>query len=310
MIILWVALGLVVLFIAEIVLHRVFISRIPVRILIGGTTGRTAVARIIAFVLKGRGDKVAGDEVIGFGGLLRPSKADALVAVCPYSSPMLCTLYMKRVRPTISIVTNSSEKKYETLSVPEGQNFYTSDTRFLGDMRANLVAKGVSEREKNEALALKVLADLGIDEKQSLSFLSLRETDPALLGPFEVEGKQVINACDSSDIKAAREILSSMDCSKGFTVLLGSSDLIDDQLGDYAKLFTDFGCSLVVVLGKTAPKQARILANNVLGCKIRLFKGTDSELLGLCENQIICIGVMEDRILSFLRYCRENGTES
>ena len=310
MIILWIALGLVVLCIAESILHKVFNARIPVRILIGGTTGHTAVARVISFVLKGRGDKVVSNEAIGFGGMLMPSKADVLVAVCPYSNPMLCTLYMKRVRPTISIVTNSSEKEYEKLTVPDGQQFYTSDLRFLGDKAANLVAKGVSEREKNEALALKVLADLGVDEKQSRSFLSLRETDPVLLGPFEVEGKQVINACDSSDIKAAREILSSIADSKGFTVLLGSSELIEDQLEDYAGFFTDCGCPLVVVLGKTAPKQARILANNVLGCKIRLFKGSDSDLLRLCEARIICIGAPEDRILSFLRYCRENGTES
>ena len=310
MIILWVVLGLVVLCIAEAILHKVFNARIPVRILIGGTTGHTAVSRIIAFVLKGRGDKVVGNEVIGFGGLLRPSKADALVAVCPYSSPMLCTLYMKRVRPTISIVTNSSEKKYETLTVPEGQSFYTTDLRFLGDVRAKLVAKGVSEREKTEALALKVLADLGVDEKQSLSFLSLKETDPVLLGPFDVGGRHVINACDSSEIKAAREIFSAIDDPKDCTILLGSSDLIADQLEDYAKFFTDSGCTLVVVLGKNAPKQARFLANNVLGCKIRLFKGTDSELIGLCENQILCLGAAEDRMLSFLRYCRENGTET
>lgn len=309
MIILWIALGLVVLCIAESILHKVFNARIPVRILIGGTTGRTAVARIIAFVLKGRGDTVVGNEAIRFGGLIKPSKADVLVVECPYSNPILCTLYMKRVRPTISIVTNSSEKKYEKLTVPEGQHFYTSDLRFLGDKSANLVAKGVSEREKNEALALKVLADLGVDEKQSLSFLSLK-TDPVLLGPFVVEGRQVINACDSSDIKAAREILSSIDDSKGCTVLLGSSDLIADQLEDYARFFTDSGCPLVIVLGKTAPKQARILANNVLGCKIRLFKGSDRDLLRLCEDRIICIGAPEDRLLSFLRYCRENGTES
>lgn len=309
MIVLWIVLGLVVLCIAESILHKVFNARIQVRVLIGGTTGRTAVARIITFVLKGRGDTVVGNEVIGFCGLLRPSKADVLVAVCPYSSPMLCTLYMKRVRPTISILTNSSEKEYEKLTVPEDRSFYTSDLRFLGDSRANLVAKGVSEREKNEALALKVLADMGVEEKQSLSFLSLKETDPVFLGPFEVEGRHVINACDSSDLKAAREILSSLDDSKGYTVLLGSSDLIDDQLEDYAKLFTDCGCPLVVVLGKTAPKQARILANNVLGCKVRLYRGTDCELLKLCEDQIICIGVMEDRILSFIRYCRENGRE-
>ena len=310
MIIFWIVLGLVVLFIAEISLHKVFNARIPVRILIGGTTGRTAVSRIISFVLKGRGDAVVGNEVIGFGGLLRPSKADVLVAECPYSNPVLCTLYRKRIRPTISIVTNSSEKEYEKLTVPERQQFYTSDLRFLGDGRSILVAKGVSEREKNEALALKVLADLGIEEKQALSFLSLKETDPVLLGPFEVEGKQVINACDSSDIKAAREILSSMDDSKGYTVLLGSSDLIADQLEDYARFFTDSGCPLVIVLGKAAAKQARILTNSVLGCKIRLFKGSDSDLLRLCEANIICIGAPEDRLLSFLCYCRENGTES
>ena len=310
MIILWVALGLVVLCIAEIVLHKVFNARIPVRILIGGTTGRTAVARIIAFVLKGKGDTVVGNEVIGFGGLLRPSKANALVAVCPYSNPMLCTLFMKRVRPTISIITNSSEKEYEKLTVPEGQSFYTTDLRFLGDVRAKLVAKGISEREKNEALALRVLADLGVDEEQSLSFLSLKETDPVLLGPFDVGGRHVINACDSSDIKAAREILSSLDDPKDCTILLGSSDLIEDQLEDYAKFFTDSGCTLVVVLGKNAPRQARFLANNVIGCKIRLFKGTDSELIGLCENWILCLGAAEDRLLSFLRFCRENGTET
>ena len=171
------------------------------------------------------------------------------------------------------------------------------------------MAKGVSEREKNEALALKVLTDLGVDEKQSLSFLSLK-TDPVLLGPFEVDGRQVINACDSSDIKAAREILSSIGDSKDCTVLLGSSDLIADQLEDYAGFFTDSGCPLIIALGKAAPKQARILANNVLGCKIRLFKGSDSDLIRLCEKNIICIGAPEDRILSFLRYCRENGTES
>ena len=131
-----------------------------------------------------------------------------------------------------------------------------------------------------------------------------------LLGPFEVDGRQVINACDSSDVKAAREILSSIDDSKGCTVLLGSSDLIADQLEDYARFFTDYGCPLVIVLGKNAPKQARILANKVLGCKIRLFKGSDSDLLRLCEDHIICIGAPEDRILTFLRYCRENGTES
>lgn len=309
MIIFWIALGLVVLCIAEIILHKVFNARIPVRILIGGTTGRTAVARLIAFVLKGRGDTVAGNEVIGFGGLLRPSEADALVVVCPYSSPMLCTLFRRRVRPTISIITNSSEKEYEKLTVPGDQSFYTSDLRFLGDGRAKLVAKGVSEREKNEALALKVLADLGVDEEQSLSFLSLR-TDPVLLGPFDVEGRHVINACDASDIKAAREIISSLSDSKDCTILLGSSDLIGDQLEDYAKLFTDSGCPLVVVLGKNAPKQARFLANNVLGCKIRLFKGTDSQLISLCEKEILCLGAAEDRMLSFLRYCRENGTEA
>ena len=309
MIILWIALGLVVLCITEVILHRSFNARIPVRILIGGTTGRTAVARTITFVLKGRGDSVVGNETIGFFGLFKPSKADVLVAECPYSNPILCTLYKKRIRPTISIVTNSSEKKYEKLTVPEGQQFYTSDLRFLGDKTANLVAKGISEREKNEALALKVLADLGVEEKQSLSFLSLK-TDPVLLGPFEVEGRQVINACDSSDIKAAREILSSIDDSKGCTVLLGSSDLIADQLEDYASFFTDSGFPLVIVLGKAAPKQARILANNVLGCKIRLFKGSDSDLLRLCEDRIICIGAPEDRLLAFLRYCRENGTES
>ena len=130
-----------------------------------------------------------------------------------------------------------------------------------------------------------------------------------LLGPFDVEGRHVINACDSSDIKAARGILSSLVDSKDCTILLGSSDLIADQLEDYARLFTDCGCTLVVVLGKNAPKQARFLANNVLGCKIRLFKGTDRELIGLCEKQILCLGTAEDRLLSFLRYCRENGTE-
>ena len=309
MITLWIALGLVVLCVAEVILHRIFNARIPVRILLSGTTGCTAVARTIAFVLKGRGDTVLGNEAVGFLRLIKPSKATALVVVCPSSNPVLCALYRRRVRPTVCIVTNASEKQTEKLIVPQNQSFYTSDMRFLGDMKANLVAKGVSEREKNEALALKVLADLGVDEKQSLSFLSLK-TDPVLLGPFVVEGRQVINACDSSDIKAAREILSSIDDSKDCTVLLGSSDLIADQLEDYARFFTDCGCPLVIVLGKTAPKQARILANNVLGCKIRLFKGSDSDLLRLCEGRIICIGAPEDRLLSFLRYCRENGTES
>ena len=308
MIVFWVVLTLIILFVLEAGLHRLFNAQIPVRILISGTTGRTSVARMLASALKGSGEVLDNDS-IGFFALFRPPKAAALVVVCPYSNPALCTLYRDRVRPTVCIVTNASEKEYEKLIAFDDQGFYTSDLRFLADTKATLVAKGISEREKNEALAVKVLTDLGFEEEQAIQALSGKTTDPVLVGPFDVEGRHVINACDSNDVTTARNALEAIDYERHFVVLLGSSDLISDQLEQYARLFTDYGCPLVVVLGKDAPKQARILANNVLGCKVRLFKGTDSELISLCEDQILCIGALEDRLLDFLRYCRENGTE-
>ena len=309
MIVFWIILVLIILIALEAGLHRLFNVMIPVRILISGTTGRTSVARMLAAALKTQG-KVLDNDAIGFFALFRPSKAFALVVVCPSANPFVCSLYRNRVRPTVCIVTNASENEYETSIVPEGLGFYTSDLRFLADTKAILVAKGISEREKNEALAVKVLTDLGFEENHALGALSGRTSDPVLEGPFDVDGRHVINACDANDIKTAEKALSAIDDERHYVVLLGSSDLISDQLEDYARLFTDYGCQLVVVLGKDAPKQARILANNVLGCKVRLFKGTDSELISLCDDQILCIGSLEDRLLSFLRYCRENGTES
>jgi len=90
LIVFWIILVLIILIALEAGLHRLFNVMIPVRILISGTTGRTSVARMLAAALKTQG-KVLDNDAIGFFALFRPSKAFALVVVCPSANPLFCS---------------------------------------------------------------------------------------------------------------------------------------------------------------------------------------------------------------------------
>ncbi len=249
-------------------------------------------------------------------------KADAVVIECMAVRPESQILIQSLVRPTVSIITNAridhvdvmgdtvkSTAEVLKLSVPSSNSFYTSDICFMSDESAVLVASGKTSQERNRALCLKVLSDLGVDEAVALRGMASFVPDIGLIGPFEVDGHFIINAFAANDMQSASEALEAIGDLSDVTVIYNNRSDREFRLKYFAKVFTDNNCPSVIVVGDHVRKSVRFLSRNVLGSRITGFKGSDEQLLGLCEKTVVCMGNIKGRGEAFIRFCQENGKE-
>ncbi len=332
---------LIVVALMEAARHQVCVRAIPLRILVNGTRGKTTVTRLLQCGLKEGGytvlAKTTGSEAvyilpdgnikpvdrrrgvnvlretIDFFKLASNLKVDAVVLECQAVRPDSQTLVQRLFQPTVSIITNAridhvdvmgdtieSTAEVLRLSVPKGQSFYTSDPFFLSDPSAIVV----SETERNRSLALRVLTDLGVSESDAEEGMEDFVPDIGLVGPFTVDGRTVVNAFAANDMQSAEEVLGSVEDLASSTVVYNNRSDREFRLLYFAKVFGSFGVRSIVVVGDHVEKSARYLSTHVSGATVIPFKGTDSELLGLCGKTVICMGNIKGRGEAFIRFCQ------
>ena len=143
----WLSLALVILGIAEKARHRRFLRRIPIRILVNGTRGKTSVTRLLAAALNEAGIRTyakctgtlavsiapSGEqsltkrkhgasmrEMLSFVRLAARDKADAIVVECMAVQPDLQKVFSRGfVQPTLALITNARVDHTEEMGQSE-----------------------------------------------------------------------------------------------------------------------------------------------------------------------------------------------
>ncbi len=318
-------------------LHKARVRRVPLRILVNGTRGKTTVTRLLQSGLREGGlsvlakttgseasyvlpdgtirkvDRRRGVNVMretkAFFKLATELKVDAVVLECQAVRPDSQVLVQRLVQPTVSVITNaridhvdvmgdSIESTAEVLRLSVPRgSSFYTEDPFFRDDPAAIL---VSSDETNRPLALKILNDLGVDGRGMEGFVP----DIGLVGPFEVKGKRVVNAFAANDMQSAEEILSSTGDLSKVTVVYNNRSDREFRLLYFSKVFRERGCSSVIVIGDHVGKCARYLSRKVPGIEALAFKGSDEELLGLCRDKVLCMGNIKGRGEAFIRYCQ------
>ncbi|MBR2281165.1 MAG: hypothetical protein IJ863_00930 [Spirochaetales bacterium] len=331
-------------------LHLRRVRRVPVRILVNGTRGKTTVTRMLASALKASGmtvvAKTTGSEAAfvlpdgeiravnrTFGpSILRESiqvfrlasrhGADAVVMECMAVRPENQILISSMVRPTVSIITNAridhvdamgdsieSTCRVLRLSVPTGSRFYTSDQCFSDDGDAVIVDFGDSPNERNRALVLQVLKDMGVDLEAAEPGIDAYVPDMGLVGPFMVNGHRVINAFAANDRQSAEEILRSVGDLSEVTVVYNNRADREFRLRFFSDVFSAFNCPNVIVVGDHIRKCSRYIFRKAPGCRVVPFRGSEEELLAQCGATVVCMGNIKGSGISLIQYCQSCGEE-
>ncbi len=267
-------LTLVLLGAFEVFKHRRNLSRIPIRIHVAGTRGKSSVTRLLAAALNEAGKRTAakttgtlarmilpdGREVPIF----RPSGAniieqlrvisttnrmrcDAIVIECMALIPELHWISeSKMVRATHGVITNARADHLEVMGpqetdvaralagiVPPKAKMFTAERQHLDIIehackdretelfavteaeveaiaKEDLLGFAYTEHAENVALALKILADLGIDRQTALRGMKKTRPDPGALTEHEVHffGRTLsfINAFAANDPTSTQRI--------------------------------------------------------------------------------------------------------
>ena len=341
---------LLTLGVVEFCLHNTHVGKIPVRILVNGTRGKTTVTRLIASGLRESGLKVLAKttgseaailmpdgtvqslkrrfgvnvlrETFGFFSLANRLNVQAVVLECMALRPENQILMCRMTRPTVSVITNArvdhtdvmgesiaSSAQVLKLSVPENYSFYTSDIFFADDSSAVVVNAGPSPAERNKALVLRILKDLGVPESTAVSGMAKAVPDIGLTGPFRFEDRLIINAFASNDMQSARELLTSIGSLKDVCIIYNNRSDREFRLKFFAEVFRELSCPRIIVIGDNLSKCVRFFKRKVPSSSVSPLIGTDSELLSLCGSTTVCMGNIKGRGTAFVEFCRKNGQE-
>jgi poly-gamma-glutamate synthase PgsB/CapB len=268
------AVGVCAAGVAERVVHERALRRIPIRIHVNGTRGKSSVTRLIAAALRAAGRATCakttgtlprfilpdGSEVPVF----RPSRpnvieqirivraaaaqgAEVLVMECMAVQPELQWLSEARfVRATHGVITNARPDHLDQMGpgeddvawalagmIPPGQALFTAERRRLDILRAAAADRGArlvavdeaacaaispaelsgfayTEHPDNVALALAVVADLGVDRETALGGMFTVRPDAGALTFHTVDffGRRIhfVNGFAANDPESTEQI--------------------------------------------------------------------------------------------------------
>lgn len=383
-------LTLVLLGAFEVFKHRRNLSRIPIRIHVAGTRGKSSVTRLLAAALNEAGKRTAakttgtlarmilpdGKEVPIF----RPSganiieqlrvvsqttrmKCEALVIECMALIPVLHWISeSKMVRATHGVITNARADHLEVMGpgepdvaralsgmVPPKAKMFTAERQHLGIIEHACKDRGTelfavteedvaaiteddlrgfayTEHAENVALALKILADIGVDRETALRGMKKAKPDPGALTEHEVNffGRSIcfVNAFAANDPTSTQRIWNlSKDKHPKVSKTVAVFNLRADrphrtiQLVRETNIFSD--ADDVVLMGSGAYTVARVAASAGLDASRIVYAEQEriedifEKIIGVCSNTdtlVVGMGNIGGQGLDLVRYFKNRST--
>lgn len=331
------AIVLVVLGIVEKIHIDRLMEKVPLRIMVNGSRGKTSTVRLIAAAMNENGIRTIAKTTGSEASVIYPdysekrvdrrrgrnmvreqralfkeaveNRCDAVVCECMAVRPESQVVFSSKLfKPTDVVMTNFYDDHIDVmgnrtrdvlmLSVPDG----VEPVVFSGEYEGDIGFFRTQFNRKSIGLALHFCLMHGLDERKCLIGMSKAYGDIGISDVLYIGDKKIVNGFAANDVKSCGELISSYRLSDVTVVYANRSDR-EFRLAPFRELFSSSGLSDIAVIGDNLFK-----CRHFFGC--RSFKNRDfDKLIDSSRKVIICTGNIVGSGSAFLKYCSERSSE-